>query len=504
MASSIFAAMGIVFRQSIKSTISTLSGALLGALIVYLTRHLLSEQQRGFRDNLTNQAVVAGQILLLGAHNTLGVFIHRYANDYRRRSSLLTYSLFVPLVAIALCSAIYLLARHSFIDWYQPIDRPMISRYFLWLPLFVFFFAYQALVETFLVSQMKVAKAVFLREVVLRLIQLIPIVLFGLGLLPFDYVIAGTVLAYIIPISLQLIIARSATEWRISFAWRQIFDRKEQHELIHFTWFHSLLSVSLMLLGTLDALLLGALSKDGLSAVGIYAVPILLMSFLQIPYKAMLMATYPILTQAYVASDFVKVKDVFARSSMNILIASVAMWLLIVCNIQHAIALLPPEFVVIKPLVLILSIGRIFDQATGMNDHLLSVSSHYKYNFYISLLLVLLVIALNWWLIPQYNLYGAAWASTIALLIFNLLKFFIVWRKLDVQPFSERTPLVVAAGALVFGLVSLIPPVGSLFVDAALRSGIILMLYGGLLVWWRPSPDLNAYLDTVRANKRLF
>lgn len=496
--------MGIVFRQSVKSTLSTLSGALLGAFIVYLTRHLLSDQERGFRDNLTNQAVVAGQILLLGAHNTLAVFIHRYPPEDRRRAALLSLTFLAPLLSIALACALYLLFQPSFVGLYQVADRPFISRYFLWVPAFVLFFAYQCLLETYLITQLKVAKAVFLREVVLRLLQLIPIGLFGFHWLPFDGVVAGTVLAYLIPIALQWAMVRQSGGWRFSLQWRSVFTRDERYELVHFTWFHSLLSVSLTLLGALDALMLGTLSPNGLRSVGIYVVPVLLMSFLQIPYRAMILATSPVLTQAYVANDLSKVRDIFSRSSINILIASLAMWLLIVCNVQHAIALLPPEFSVIKPLVLILSAGRIFDQATGMNDQLLSISKHYKYNFYISLLLVALIVALNAWLIPIYDIYGAAWASTIALIVFNVLKYLIAWQKLGIQPFSVRTPLVVFAAALVYGLNSLVPSMGPLLVDAALRCFLILAAYGALILWLRPSPDIYTYLDSIRSNKRLF
>ena len=50
--------MGIVVRQSIKTTIVTLFGAVLGAIIVLASTYLLPVQYYGFIKNITNQAQI--------------------------------------------------------------------------------------------------------------------------------------------------------------------------------------------------------------------------------------------------------------------------------------------------------------------------------------------------------------------------------------------------------------------------------------------------------------
>ncbi len=498
--------MGIVFRQSIKSTISTLTGAVLGALIIYLSREYIRDNQElGFRDNLINQAVVGGHILLFGLHNMLGVYIHRYADEDRRKGALLSISLVLPGILIALASLFYFLFKEEVTALFKPEDIPLIRHFFLWLPVFTLLFAYQVVLETYLISQLKVAKATFVREVLLRLLNLALILLYGFGQISFDALVVSTVLVYLIPISILWAIARQTDAWKPTLSWK-VFDKKERGEIVHFTWYHSLLSVSLTLIGTLDVLMLAALSPDGLRAIPVYVVAVFLMSLLMIPYKAMLQATFPILAQAFAVDNQEKVTDVFTRSSINFFIASVAMWLLIVCNLPNAVMILPAGkgYEAIVLLVPILSIGRMMDLATGMNDQVLSISKHYKYNFYISVLLVFLLIGLNWLLIPRFNIYGAAWASSLALIVFNLLKFFIVKKKLELQPFSLKTPLVLVAALVAFGGGYFLPHLGNPFADTFCRSVLILGLYAGMLFWLKPSPDLLEYLQTVKKNKRLF
>jgi len=114
--------------------------------------------------------------------------------------------------------------------------------------------------------------------------------------------------------------------------------------------------------------------------------------------------------------------------------------------------------------------------------------------------------------VPRYGIYGAAWASTLALAVYNLLKFYFVWKKLDMQPFSFRTVLVIVAAlpALAAGL--LFPYFFNpdrhvymhTFIDATLRSSVIIIVYILFLLWLKPSKDLQEYIASVRKNKRLF
>lgn len=495
--------MGIVFRQSVKSTIATFTGAILGALIIYLSSYYLPKQEFGFRATLTNYAVVGSQILLFGLHNTIAVYIHRYQSNNKRSSALLTITLVLPFFFIAFSSIIYLFFREQIIQLFQPEDVPFISHYFLWLPLFTLLFAYQVILETYLVSQLKVAKATFVREVLLRVLNIFIVVAYGFKLINYNVLIYSTVLIYIVPITILLMIAVKTDPFKLSFNWN-VFQKDEKKEIIHFTWYHSLLGVTIILIGMLDALMLATLSSRGLESVPVYTISVFIISFLLIPYRAMLNSTFAPLARAFEDADKEKVGDIFIRSSINILIASTAMFLLIVCNLHNAVAVLPEGYGQLTPVVIILAIGRMADLATGVNDQMLSLSKFYKYNFYISIFLVLMIICFNWWLIPKYDVIGAAWATTIALIIYNLLKLIVVKIKLGVQPISSKTGFVVLSGVIAFIVGYYLPRLQNPVIDTIYRVFSILIAYTAGLVFFKPSDDLNEYLKSIKKNKRLF
>lgn len=262
----------------------------------------------------------------------------------------------------------------------------------------------------------------------------------------------------------------------------------------------------------LDSVALPLYDRSGFVAVAVYRVAVFLVSFLQMPNKAMINPVVTVLSQAVAENDNDKMKDVFIRSSINILIATIFMAAVIICNLSNAIDLLPPGYEQIGLIFIILFLGRIIDLSTGANDAVLSVTNHYKFNFYVSAGLIALLFALIKWLVPIYGVYGAAWATSITLILFNIAKYLYIWLKLDMQPFSIHTLQVIFAGVVTVAAGYFFPHFlagkGHMyiytFIDAGIRSLIIVAVYLLMLYWLKPSADLREYVASIKKNRRLF
>jgi len=327
--------MGIVFRQSIKTTIVIFTGAVLGALLLYISMQYLPKVELGFIRNLTNQAVVGGQFIMFGLPVSMTVFIHRYDDNDKRKGLLLTLCFIIPFVFLAFATLVYYLFHDQVISLFKPQDIPLISRYFIWLPIFSLLYISQTLLEQYLNSQMKVALATFMREVVLRVLNIGVIILYAVGFIDFDKLVAGMVLIYLIPIFCLLYFASKTKSFQFSFDLKA-YTSTEYKEFRHFARYQALLIISMNMMGFLDSLLLAPLAKTGLQAVALYTPAVFILSVMQIPYKAMVTASFPVLARAFKDNDMVKAKDIFTRSSINILIGGVAMAVIIGCNLSNA------------------------------------------------------------------------------------------------------------------------------------------------------------------------
>ncbi len=503
--------MGIVFRQSAKNAIVTVTGALLGAVIVALSVKFISRQEYGFIGNFTNYAVTISQLLLFGINYTLIVYIHKFADNIRKRKLLFAWCFTLPGLLAVLGSGLYFLFRQWILGHFQLVDQPLMERYFIWLPVFTVLFIYLILFESYLGTQMKVAVAAFMREVVLRVVNIALILLFAFGYVSFGTLIIGTVLIYLIPVLILSLIAFRTKDFGFNFSISD-FSGAEYKDLLQFTWYHLLLTASVILIGSMDAMLLPIYDPNGFAVGAVFRVAVFLISFLQIPTKAMTTASFTVLAKAFAENDKAKAADLFLRSSINIFIATTGVALLLCCNLPGVIAVVGHGYGEVVPVFMILFAGQMVNIATGMNDQVLTITNYYKFNFYLSLILMVSLFLLLRFLIPQYGIYGAAMGTTTTIVIFNAVKTYFVWRKLKILPFSGRTLLVIVAAlpaiAAGVGLPHFFSNTSHVYVNALLdvsvRSLVIVVAYVLMLLWLKPSPDLESYLASVKKNKRLF
>lgn len=495
--------MGIVFRQSVKTTLVVFAGALLGALTIYLSTWLISDQGYGFSKNILAYAVVISQIALAGMHTMLYVFIYKYPpNDIKRRV-LIALSIVVPLLFTTLLSVIYFLLKSAIIDLFQHQDRLLISRFFIWLPVYSLLWAIMTLLEQYLSSLMKVAASTFVREIVLRILNIVLVILVGYNYISFDAFIITSVLIHIIPIAILWYLSTKTEGFGLSFKW-QLLSKKEYKEIADFAFYHLLVNASIILLIHVDMLMLGILDKKGMISVAIYSVAIYVISIFQIPYRSMASASTPMINKAFENNQKEEVKDLFNRSGINIAIVSSLMALLIVCNMHNLVQILNTTYAPVLFIVPVLLIGRLADAFTGLNSEILSISRYYRYNFYITLFLLLFIVSLNYYLIPKYGVIGAAWSNTAGFCLYNIFKLLIVRRKLALQPVSMQTIKVLLLGLPVLAIGYYLPHIPNPYTDTIIRSTCIVAVFVIMLLWLQPSPDIKNYLRSVKENKRLF
>lgn len=495
--------MGIVFRQSIKTSAVIIAGAVLGVVFIFWQTKVMPKVEIGIFRNLINQAAVLQSFLLLGIPSLLFTYIHRFPEGDPRRNTILGTALIVPLLLWGIFCIPYFLLRHWIISKFQLIDQPYMNQIFIWLPVFTLLWCYMVLLEFYLISFMKAAVATFMREVVLRGVNILILALFAFGYITFKSFVICSVLAYMVPVGMLAIVLRKASSDRIRFNWK-VFTKQETRDVVHYTWYHTLIGVSITVVGFIDSLMLAPLDKDGSSSLAVYGIVVFLISFVNIPYKAMMTSAFPKLNQIYIGGDRVQLLDFFNRTNLNILVATVFIGILMLCNLHNAVALLPDGYGALAPLFTILFLGRIIDVSTGLNQEFIGITPHYKFTFYASLVYILVAVTCNRIFIPVYGIYGAAWVSVAAVAVFNIIKaVFLKW-KFGVMPFEKKGLWIFPIAGLAYGVSWLIPQLPNPVLDGLVRTPVVAIVMICLIFWLQPSPDVKEYWLSVKKNKRLY
>jgi O-antigen/teichoic acid export membrane protein len=495
--------MGIVIRQSVKTTLVIFFGALLGALTTYAYVFIFNKPELGFITNFIYQAAIIQVFTLVGTAPLLQIYTQKYQEGGEERKVLITFSCVVVLFANILFSIVYFLLKDIIVGKYQVQDRSYIEQYYWLTPFLVLSWSYMTLMDQYLLSQHKVAISAFVREIILRLLNIISLVLFFYNIITFDQFVLSLVISYIVPSAILLYLATRTKGFGFSFNF-QIFKRKNYLEFIHFSWYHLLMIASMSLIGYIDIIMLAPLDKTGVASLAVYRNAIFVVSILSIPYRSIATASFAVLNRTYIEGNKNAISALFNRLGNNLLIVAVGMCVLIACNLDNVVSIFPKGYEAIKPITLILMIGRLVDMATGMNNEVISISKYYKFNFRISSILVLLSFLLMRYMIPIYGIYGAAWAATIALTVFNLGKMVFLWLKMDLQPFNKLSVGIIIAGSVSLIAGYFLPYVLNVIVDTAARSVLVVLIYVSTLLLLKVSPDLKDYLLAIKANKRLF
>jgi len=499
--------MGIVVRQSIKSVIITLVGAVLGAAVLVLSVKFFPKIELGFRDSLIKIALQVSYIGLFGFNFTLLIFGQKYPPGHNARGTFLTITAIAPLLLTLLVSACYFFFKNDLSAIYKnPEDAKMMEQYLILFPMLTLISAAMAWLEGYLQSLHKTALQNFAREILARLVYITLIVLFGFQVISFETFIWLYVITYIIPFLYLLIIAIHTPGLKFEYK-ANTFSIKEVKEIFRFSGYHMLTVVSSVLILQIDAVLLAPLGTDGFEAVAVYSVATLAIAMLRNPTRVIGIAATPAFTKSYNEGDLKMLKNLFTRSAINMQVIGLGMFVLVFLNLDNIVAimaLIKPGYSQIKLLILILMIGQLADMVTGLNYELIGVTKYYRFNFWIAIVLLVVVILLNFILIKDLGIYGAAWATTIGLVIFNIAKTVFLWRKLKMQPFSTASFKILLAGMVAGVLAWILPFVLNVYIDAMVRSAIFCAVLWITLYKFKVSQELNEVTDNMITKKRFY
>lgn len=241
---------------------------------------------------------------------------------------------------------------------------------------------------------------------------------------------------------------------------------------------------------------------------GVYTIVSVMANVIGVPYLSMINITAPIAGEHIRNERWDQVADLYRRSSINLLIVGSFILLGLWSCLDHVFEIMPngERYAIGKYVILFAGIAKLFDMATSINGRIIGFTQYYWIGFYTILFLAVLTVSLNWWLIPKYNVEGAAFGTMISSLLFNIVCVLFVRIKFGIQPFSFKSILVLVLGLSIWGVTKFLPNLGNPFLNIAFKAGVITLLYLIGILKLRLSEDLNVFYHQVlfRLKRRHF
>ncbi len=188
--------MGIVVRQSLKAGLGSYIGVGIGIVNqMYVSTKFLSIEQYALSRLLFENSLLFAAFAHLGTPFIADKFFSLFRNDEEEHHGILVFLLCLPFIGAVIFGIIYLVFTPA-IHAYFAEESPMFLKYhFLVIPLTTFWI-YISVLEAYCRNNSRIAVPNFIREVYLKLANVLLILMFGLGWLSFEAMLYLVVASY--------------------------------------------------------------------------------------------------------------------------------------------------------------------------------------------------------------------------------------------------------------------------------------------------------------------
>ena len=501
--------MGVIARQSIKGALANYLGVAIGFVTTFFVlTNCLTQEEIGLTRVMVDAAMLFSSLAQLGTSSAMVRFFP-FFKDGDRNHGIFGLSILFPLAGFLLVGLLMLLFRGPLVEVYAE-KSPLMANYFYMVPMLTFFAMYLTVFETNASVLMRISVPKLVREVGVRLFNLVAYLLYGLGVIGLDLFVWLFCGSYALAMLLALVYLMRLG--RISFRVdREGLPPGILRQMLGYALFMTVVTLAgnVPLLGSL---FLGA--QEGLQLTGVYTIAFYIANLVDIPYRSLGAIARPVVATAVREGNWREVNRLARQVSLHQLLASTLILFFICVNLDALFAVIPhgADFAGGARVVLLLGLARVVNSSLSIASDVLNFSPRYRWALFFSLLLTGAALWLNPWLIGRWGIDGSGAATLLAYAVYYSLLLLFIKVRLQVSLFSMAQLKVVGIVAALVAVnalwnVAVHPLFGNglvgLLADAVLRTlglGVlaVVALYRG-----RVSDEVCSIVDKLMGkNKR--
>lgn len=487
--------MGIIKRQGIKQSIVNYAGVAVGILSV-LFIYPREKELYGLFQVLYGAAILISPFILLGMQTVSIRFFPHFKQPEKDHNGFLFLLLSVAfggflLFLLMLPALKWLLLEKLFTD-----SSNLFSTYFYYLIPLTFLIVYVKLFVQYISNFQRIVVPAIFEQLLIKLTLPVLILFYFFDWISISGVLNGVLVNYMLALSGLVVYAW----WLGELKWRphlKFVTKPLAKEISEYAFYGILVLLGSQLAFRIDTLMVGALIN--LENAGSYAIIAVLTEVILKPSKAIIGVAGPIIAKRWEENDLAEIKMIYQKSSLNLLIVGIFIFLGIWMSIDALFSLMPnsEELATAKYVFFFLGLARLLDMGTSVNNEIINYSTSFRFNFYAILFLALFNVICNFLFIPKFQIVGAAIATLASIGLYNLMKLIFIQWKFKMLPFTKETLVVLFIAMISFFAVYYIPDFENPFIEIAINSMLLSLLFIGLIVFSKVSPDINELLKSA-------
>lgn len=490
--------MGIIQRQGIKNFITTYSGFFIGFInLMILQPRFLSPEELGLTRILYSFSLLLAMFVPMGIGNATTRYFPMFRDQQSRHHGYFGFMILFIITGFLIASSLLYAVKGFILEQYSD-ESPLFAEYFHFVFPFILILALISTLNIYSYALLKSTVPAFLNDVVTRIMVMILVTIYFLRWIDLDQFILLFVGIYLIQLVLLIIYIWYEDKPGLSIDWLY-FKKKGFRQFFSYgiiLWFAAVASLGLKELGTI---VLGKFMK--LDYVAIYTIAAFIPTLIEAPLTALEKIATPKVSYAWNANNRTELLEIYEKSTHYMLLLGGLLFLGINVNINELLSFLPEAYQNVEKVVFIISIAALINMATGLNAALLFYSDKYRYGAFTLIALVIISFVLQIIFIPWLGLIGAAIATAISGVVYNIMNFMYVYRLFGFQPIRARTIKSLLLITVLFLIMCMIPAVDNVYLSIIIKSILILLVYGGLIVKMHLLDEFKQYIPFHKKNK---
>jgi O-antigen/teichoic acid export membrane protein len=485
--------MGIVSRQTIKGSIYSYLGAFIGFVnVALLMPRLFATDQIGLVNILVALSTIFGQLGTLGMVNVTIRQFPYFRGEKNNHNGFLFFALAVGSLGFVLYTIFYYLTKGYVIR--TNIDQsPLFAEYVYLLLPFVFITIFYFIIDTYNRLLFNASFGAFAKELLLRLLNFITIVLFWLELIDFHQFIILYTISYAVPVILIciLLICKKQFSLKPSF---KLFTKSFTKEVISVAVFGLISSFSGMAVLQIDRYLINHYCD--LSATGIYSTVFFFGTIILLPGRSLIRISSTLITEAIQKENWKDVNEIYKRSTTSMSVVGMALFVLIWGNINNIMTILPPEFGIGRYVIFFIALAHLLQMIASVSSEIIYSSKYYREFAVLMIILIISIIIFNIILLPKWGIVGASIALALAFLIYLVSRQFFIYWKFKLNPYKLKHIIILIAG-LVALIINVFIPQMHFILDICVRSLVLVIVFFVPVLLTKVYPELNSSMKNI-------
>ena len=493
--------MGNIAKQSLRNIIILFGGVFIGALnIIFLYPLILSTEDFGLTRILVSISIIAANIGAFGTPSILIKFLPFYNSTTLSKSKLFSYIFRVGLIGMIVVFLVLISLKSLILSYYNENASYFGENYYLIFPL-IFLIISNSIFSSYCKGLFKSVLQNFLNDIAIRLIHTLLLILFFYDVIDFNFFLYGFIGGYAI-VSLFLFFYLILTKELVL-----LNNSKEKinnsKEMITYGGANFLTGLAGNLTSRIDSLMIAGMvgcvlcgENKGLEAIAIYSWGLYVASLVEMPGRAVTSIALPYISDFWKNSDLVNINKLYKSSAITQLVIGTLLFLGVWINVD-LLFLIKPEFQEARWVIFFLGFGKLIHISAGLNGSIILTSKYYYFSTVFIIFLSIVTFLTNLLLIPEYGIVGASIATTISIIIYNIISFLFLLIKYKMQPFTVGTLIVILIAFVSYFIANSIQFVEHLIFNSFIKSVVLITIFVPLVLVSKASQDINKWAKKI-------